>query len=58
MTSAPDHWLDRTGAFRKTTEILGHWLETIRRAFVEFLKMPTFVIVGFLMLAAAMYILD
>lgn len=58
MTSAPDHWLDRTGAFRKTTEILGHWLETIRRAFVEFLKMPSFVILGFLMLAAAMYILD
>jgi hypothetical protein len=56
MTSAPDHWLDRTGAFRKTTE--SYWLETIRRAFVEFLKMPTFVIVGFLMLAAAMYILD
>lgn len=58
MISAPDHSLDRTGAFRKTTGIVRHWLETIRRAFVEFLTMPTFVIVGFLILAAAVYILD
>jgi hypothetical protein len=39
-------------------ERLDRLWETIRRAFVEFLKIPTFVIVGFLLLAAVMYVLD
>jgi uncharacterized membrane protein len=39
-------------------ERLGRLWETIRRAFVEFQKIPTFVIVGFLLLAAVMYVLD
>jgi hypothetical protein len=43
MTSALDHSLDRIGSFRETTKLLRRWWETIRRAFVEFLKPPTLV---------------
>ena len=58
MTNTRDHSLGPGGLFAKAREMSRYWWETIRRAFVEFLKIPTFVIAGFLLLAAVMYILD
>ena len=45
----------RDGPPRQT---IRHLWDTIRRAFIEFLKLPTIIIVGFLMLAAITYALD
>ena len=46
------------GGASKAQEMLRQWTETVRRAFVEFLTIPTVVIVGFLALALLMFILD
>jgi hypothetical protein len=50
--------LDSSYTFGEPEGILRHAWETSRRAFVEFLKVPTFVIIGFLLLALVMYVLD
>lgn len=38
---------DRSGTFTKWRETLRQLLETIKRAFIEFLTVPTLVIAGF-----------
>ena len=58
MTDNHDHSRDRSGFFAKARETSRQSWETIRRAFVEFLKIPTLVIVGFLLLALVMFVLD
>lgn len=42
----------------KSREVLHHLWETVRRAFAEFLTLPTLVIVGFLLLAVATIFID
>lgn len=49
---------DRSGTFTKWRETLRQLLETIKRAFIEFLTVPTLVIAGFLLLAWGMFVLD
>lgn len=58
MTNNHDFPPNRRVFVTRAREVLRHWWETIRRAFVEFLKIPTFVIAGFLLLAAVLYVLD
>jgi hypothetical protein len=58
MTDNHDHSRDRSGFFAKARETSRQSWETIRRAFVEFLKIPTLVIAGFLLLALVMFVLD
>lgn len=49
---------NRTGTFINAVESLRLVLETTRRAFVEFLTIPTLVIAGFLLLALLTFMLD
>ena len=58
MTERQDDPSHHAGSFAKAGERSRHLWETVRRAFVEFLKIPTFVIVGFLLLALVMFLLD
>ena len=58
MAGNNDHSSQRSGSSKKAKHIPGQVLETIRRAFVEFLTIPTVVIVGFLALAVIMFVLD
>jgi uncharacterized membrane protein len=58
MTTTRDQQPDGAGPFGKAGEMSRHFWETARRAFVEFLKIPTLVIVAFLVLAAIMFVLD
>ena len=58
MPNRHDDSLNLSAPFAKAGEASRQWWETVRRAFAEFLKIPTFVIVGFQLLAAVMYILD
>jgi Predicted membrane protein (DUF2254) len=51
---SPNHTCRRSGV-RRTSR---HLVETIRRAFAEFLTIPTLVIGGFLLLAVVTYFLD
>jgi uncharacterized membrane protein len=48
----------RTGAFASGVEFLRLTVETTRRAFVEFLTIPTIVIAAFLLLATLTFFLD
>jgi hypothetical protein len=50
MANNHDRSPDRGGSFANAGEKSRRLWETIRRAFVEFLKIPTFVIAGFLLL--------
>lgn len=50
--------LGRITPFARILDSIRQWVETVRRAFVEFLTIPSIVIVGFLMLAGVMYALD
>lgn len=58
MTNNHNRSSNRGGSFAKARDWSRRLWETTRRAFVEFLKIPTFVIVGFLLLAAVMYVFD
>jgi hypothetical protein len=58
MTNNRDQSPDRIGAFKKARETARQLWENVRRAFVEFLMIPTCVTVGFLLLALVMYVLD
>jgi len=58
MTNDHDHSPDWNGSLAKVREMSRQLWETVRRAFVEFLKIPTFVIAGFLLLAVITFILD
>ena len=58
MAGNNDHSSQRSGSSKKAKHIPGQVLETIRRAFVEFLTIPTIVIAGFLALAVIMFVLD
>lgn len=58
MTDDRDRSPQHTGPAAEARHMAGTLWETIRRAFVEFLTIPTVVIVGFLLLAAVMFALD
>jgi uncharacterized membrane protein len=58
MTERQDEPRDYASSFAKAGEMSNQLWETVRRAFVEFLTIPTLVIVGFLALALVMFILD
>jgi uncharacterized membrane protein len=58
MTNNHNRSSNRGGSFAKAGDWSLRLWETTGRAFDEFLKIPTFVIVGFLLLAAVMYVLD
>ncbi len=58
MAENYDRSPDRGGSFGKAMERSRQLSETIRRAFVEFLKVPTIVIIGFLLLALVMFVID
>lgn len=49
---------DAGGAVAGPREGMRHWTETIHRAFVEFLTIPTLVVAGFVLLAVVMYFVD
>ena len=55
---SPSDSADPGGRLARLMDALRQWTETVRRAFVEFLTIPSLMIVGFLVLAAIMYALD
>src|SRR5688572_21746490 len=58
MRDHRDYPQAQTGPLSSTWEMSRHLWETARRAFVEFLKIPSIVIVGFLLLAVLVYLAD
>jgi len=48
----------RNDTFAKAAQMSRQTLETVRRAFVEFLTIPTLVIGGFLLLSVVMFFID
>jgi len=58
MADDDEDKLIRAGAIANAVEALRLVIETTRRAFVEFLTIPTLVIAGFLLLALLTFVLD
>ena len=58
MTNNNDRAPDRRGPLRKAGETSRQLWQTVRRAFVEFLAIPTVVIAGFLLLALVTFVID
>jgi hypothetical protein len=58
MAHNPKHSSERSGSLAGTRKIFRRLWETTRRAFVEFLTIPSLVILGFLLLAAVTFVLD
>jgi uncharacterized membrane protein len=50
--------LKRVGSLGKVSRASFHLWEAVRRAFVEFLTIPSLVIIGFLLLAVIMFVID